>query len=128
MIKNYNQTIDLIRRYRSITLEQIRMEWGKHYCSHDVAKALTGYGTTGTCLLCKPIRTNHSCTGCIHMTGNKMGSSYDIHCLHGHSHNTYYQIGIADSPEELLSTFKNRADYLERLYWKAKKRKFQKIV
>jgi len=101
---NLNEFKALIKRYKTITLEEIE-DMG---CDPT---QLTGFGAFYRCTLCQavPKRTElygvmPSCRRCIY--------SGDTGCTR---HKTYQAIAEARDPEELLAAYRARAEYMEGL-------------
>ena len=124
-VKNIDAAIQLISRYRSVTLEEIESKWGHHSKnmntlfwefskSTNCANLLTGFHNTESCTLCKAVNFSFdskedSCTLCV----------YKKHqgCT---KHKTFKDIEKAESPSELLQAFRKRADYIENVVRKLK--------
>lgn len=120
-IKNIKETEELILRYRSITLEEIKntkinnvedihndnmMHWKR-------AEKLTGFGHIDLCTLCKACEDKDGrldCRTCIHKLHAKQSNG--IRCA---IHHTFDAISHSKSNKQLLKAFKDRADYLEKL-------------
>lgn len=131
--KNIPATRALIDRYRAITLDDIEKavtavkEYADTFTYGDVAYELTGFGTPGSCALCEALydtkhwRGGPRCESCLHFEpgcGVRRGlwGVYNMPCAFSdNSKPTYNAIESASSPEELLSAFRARADYLEKL-------------
>jgi hypothetical protein len=99
MIKNIEAAKELVKKYRSITLEDLR----NHYNVDNVELlgSITGFGNTYTCTLCRAC--NWSCHLCIW--------KFDGGCIN----DTYGNIQYAKTLEDLLDAIKERADELEDL-------------
>jgi hypothetical protein len=104
---NLNEFKALIKRYKTITIDEIE----EKYCD---ANELTGFGKHSTCTLCQAVPWNMdkknfppSCRRCVY-PGN-------LGCI---KHKTYIAIEEAEdtnSPEELLAAYRARAEYMEGL-------------
>lgn len=93
---------DLIKRYESITIEEIKERCFAY--GIDMAKQmLTGFGTL-KCPICQTVNIN--CEVCIYYILRKQKCSYE---------STFIEIDIAVIPKELLQAYKNRANFLRQL-------------
>ncbi len=113
-MENKQQFIELVQRYETITLSEIQDEWhlyGNNPYVHDVASALTGFGSRSTCTLCKPI--SGECKRCVYGK-----SSTGFGCINIKNSRTYDKIENATSAEELLEAFRNRAKHMRENYTK----------
>lgn len=104
-IKNLEEFKELIRRYESITLEEINDAWLEGMGAERVARYLTGFGDSLTCSLCKAVEI--CCRSCVYGITNG--------CLDGKNEETYCNIKYAKSPDELLSAFRGRADHMKKI-------------
>jgi hypothetical protein len=102
-IKEFN---DLIKRYESITLKEIIEVWDIYESADIVANKLTGFGSLFSCTLC--YATGANCGYCVY------GS--DFACIKHHNRKTYNAINDADTPQKLLTAFKNRAEHMRNTY------------
>ena len=101
--KNLKEFKELIERYETITLEEIKeTEFVKEY----TAKGLTGFGDPKTCSLCKV-----GCTDCVY--GSIISTGED--CLGGENKKTYTRIESADTPLKLRNAFRARAKHMKTL-------------
>lgn len=96
--KNIKEAQELAERYETITLDEIKEEWGEGW----VAENLTGFGDVSTCALCLPI--DDDCDVCI----------YDGYCMCGQGPNeeTYDRIDQAKTPTKLKNAFRARAKHI----------------
>ncbi len=94
--KNIKEAEELIKRYETITLEEIKGNF-------DPA-ALTGFGGND-CSLCIPIASN--CYGCIYI--HRYG------CLHDENRETYNSIEDATTPLKLRNAFRARAKHIRKV-------------
>lgn len=107
---NLEEFKNLIKRYKTITLEEITSVVESTVTfegDYKIAiRHITGFGTRGTCSLCKDM--DHYCIGCIH---NTLNIPYQTKppCIW---HETYDAIEKARSPQELLTAYRNRSDYM----------------
>lgn len=115
-MKNLKEFKELIEKYKSITLEQVKELFvidGIWPNAFDVANSLTGFGSTHTCSLCKviteePLADNFpKCNECV-WSANE---SNHYNCCTNHE--TYQAIDNAESSEELFEAFQERAKYME---------------
>lgn len=113
MVKNLEAAKELVKLYRSITIEQLEEVYNK-LCKEDkfnvfedVLHEITGFGSTKTCHLCKPI--NGNCSDCIHG-----GENYTAECPCIYDE-TYENIADAESIKDLYYAIQDRADYIESL-------------
>lgn len=100
--KNIPEFIALIKRYESITMEEIEATGDFKPDCWDFASTpsiLTGYGRRDTCTLCRPI--NGDCRYCVY--------KFPMACCSRKMGNTYDNIGEANSPLKLFSAFRARA-------------------
>lgn len=113
--ENLKEAKELIAKYRSITIEDIEEKFksiktdeykGFSLYSKEIANSLTGFGHVATCLLCG-INKIYRCVDCIYQKMNG--------CYIGDNDKTYLAICHAQSFEELLQAFKDRADHIENL-------------
>lgn len=102
MIKNLKELRQLIKRYKSITLEEVS-KTSKDLSFYRVAARVTGFGTF-KCLLCKSV--DSKCSKCV------MGQEETLGCV---DHN-YKKISEVHSSKELVKFYHNRAAYLEMKY------------
>lgn len=104
--------IALHKRYKTIELDEILHEFNKNQnilekreAKSNILSTLTGFGSSCACTLCSS--SNHKCWGCIHsIKNNDMGCLEDI---------TYRLIWGAETPIELLTAYRKRAEYFESL-------------
>ena len=114
-IKNLEHTKKLIKIYRSITVDRIKMHIfndDKCFAGFAIAARLTGFGHKETCVLCPVV--NGWCPNCI--SGTDAYSSA-APCS---AHKTYKNIACAKTPGKLRLAFSKRADYLEKAVKKYK--------
>lgn len=105
--KNAPEFIALIKRYESITLEEIEAtgefinERYNYKQTPSTIRKLTGFGYTNTCSLCKAVES--TCFKCVY---NEFGVEG---CHKQDMHETYLLLEDANTPEELLHAIKARA-------------------
>lgn len=99
--------ITLMKKYRSVTLEDIRevQESSTGFNGCDVAQNITGFGDSNTCSLCKTALDR--CQDCIWDIATKATCSF------GYNRITYYDIVYAKGPIDLLFAFTARANRME---------------
>ena len=103
-VENYQPFIDLVARYREITIEDI-IDNAKVYSFYVNSEILTGFGSSH-CSLCVAFKKDCKlCYGYWHNEG--------LGCLHGVHKATYLAIREAITPEGLLVAFNERADHIE---------------
>uniref|UniRef100_A0A6M3KXS5 Uncharacterized protein n=1 Tax=viral metagenome TaxID=1070528 RepID=A0A6M3KXS5_9ZZZZ len=123
-MKNKKAFMKLIKRYESITIEEIREvnKRGYRYLSSEdilvaqsVQNELTGFGSYKTCTLCKAI--NDDCKECvyIHCTG--------CICSEGANVITFDQIYTAKNAKKLLAAYIERAKHMRMLIDDQKQKK-----
>ena len=123
--KNLKEFKALIKRYESITLEEIKEADVSLPNTTDVirivlfqvsgvykqkANKLTGFGDNSTCTLCiLPNLGSSDCDGCVYldMTEDK--------CNKGINLKTYIRICEANSPTKLRNAFRARAKHMQTL-------------
>jgi len=108
-ITNLEEFEALIKKYRSITLEEITAPPNIiHVALHgdSTARRLTGFGDKDTCILCKKSKCEGCVYGVLHTFCNSTKSRSNI---------TFNAIRFSKTPEKLLEAFRNRADYMENL-------------
>ena len=105
--KNLKEFKALIRRYESITLEEIKEAVSKCEYWWDVANYLTGFdgGIKNLCTLCTPIQID--CTKCVY--NKHMG------CLDGKNALTFNRILSAGTPVKLRNAYRARAKHMKTL-------------
>jgi len=121
-MNNLKQFRELIKAYEEITKEDIEKtaklipfdEYSVFY-AFDIAKRLTGFGSTHTCTLCKEVLGQ--CTACTwyHINwyvveGYRELRDDNFPCLYDESYHAIYDAEIAD---QLLLAFKQRAEYMK---------------
>ena len=114
---NVKEFQELVHRYETITLKEIEKaakDYGFSFYDNPIQTYLTGYGYMSTCTLCKKSydRKGGSCKRCIY-TGS---SQEDTRCMKGRNRSTFKAIEHANSVEELLEAYRNRAKHLRKYY------------
>lgn len=116
---NINAAKNLLEKYQSITLDELTMVWLKleldSECGiqgSDVLEEITGFGSTGTCMLCKEAQTlkvdgEFFCNHCIYSIHGY--PSIDMFCLDS----TYDAIAEAKNEKQLFEAIQNRIKYLK---------------
>lgn len=108
-------TKELIDKYQSITLEQLKSLWKSEAeqnigCIIDggwILSLITGFGSCA-CILCKAI--NQNCSLCIH-NYNPNRNPLEIPCID----ELYCNMEESRTPEELYGYIQNRIEYLKNL-------------
>ena len=114
--KNLPEFKKLIERYETITIEEIEEAWsddGEATGDYDARKELTGFGSTSTCSLCRPVMSKEHglrCDKCVY--GYKDAMLIPMPCTRD---DTFEMIRAADTPELLLSAYRARAKYMRTL-------------
>ena len=118
--KNVKQFRELLKRYESITLEEIKYAakitpsscypWNDATLGERVANRLTGFGSRSTCILCTAVS---ECSECVYSQDRR---TPDIHCLIDKNRPTAIKIYNADTEEELLKAYRSRARYMRKNY------------
>ncbi len=107
-IRNIIQAKNLVKKYRSITIEQLlEVNKGKKFgYMAGVLSKITGYGSMETCRMCKVNgKTSDNCCGCIYFELTNGDDCCD--------HYTYDDINKARTIQELHNAIMARADYIE---------------
>jgi hypothetical protein len=115
--KNITAARQLMKFYKTVTLETIKDVWNAHCyeCSiiidgELIARKLIGFNRYHSCSLCKAV--NSQCALCIYAPKNGPKNAYmKAYC--GNS-STYKNIKSAKTPEELLTAFRKRATFIQR--------------
>ena len=116
-MKNLKEFKELIERYETITLEEIKTEWKKQkglhrdniYIGYSAIVSLTGFGSQSTCTLCQATKTDFvHCNDCVY------GKSFG--CLNDDNEKSYDNVENARTPKGLLTAFRNRAEHLRKTY------------
>ena len=107
-LRNVKELIELIDRYESISLKEIKNTW---ISTNVVANKLTGFGDSRTCSLCKKVGYSDfgspNCKDCVFEIQRGCSDS-NREC-----YDTYYGISLSKTPEDLLQAYRNRAAYLK---------------
>lgn len=120
MIKNLEAAEELLALYKSLTLTEIQYQWDKYVESidpelldeytwvsgGDVLGSITGFGTTGSCKLCKACEV--VCSDCLYSKLNDYTED-DYPCLD----NTYHLVDNCVTPEDLYTNLQLRIERLE---------------
>lgn len=125
MIENIEEAKELLRKYRSITLEEINKVYDKLEFEYgeEVLHEITGFGSICTCILCKKLKSVDipKCSACVWRSLSAKEKK-DLYCLGSYSSGvmeedrvkqTYDGILSSEYPEELLDLVELRADLLE---------------
>lgn len=108
--KNLPEFKALIKRYETITLEEIKeIDNSKLIDGVYIAEKLTGFGSSETCTLCHYVNRSEDCNECIYV----ILTSNDCNC--GDNEKTYYRIYDADIPLKLRNAFRARAKHMKTL-------------
>ena len=102
-MNNINEFNRLIECYETIQLDEINSVW--LFRGRSSAFYLTGFGTCETCSLCQAVNDDLNevpyCNMCVY--------SLSVGCSHDEMSETYFGIKLAQTPEELLQAYRNRA-------------------
>lgn len=107
-IKNYRSAIALVKRYRSVTLEEAQKEFEKYFFASSAAGHLTGFGSITTCTLC--VEAGQNCAACIYEEG-----LHSCGCMKGVNMNTYLSIANAEGAEKLVAAMHARAEHIKKV-------------
>ena len=130
-IMNLSEAKDLVKRYRKITLKQIeqikeKYQWSDYTFAINTLHILTGFGSTSTCHLCKPLNVNtygfSRCKQCIYGYNGNKPILVEPACETGKGRRSYDAIDRARTAKALLKAIKNRATVLEKLIKTAEKK------
>jgi hypothetical protein len=111
----------LAKRYETITLENINKVWNRYKTGRDyyfsAKNRLTGFGDFKTHPLCRKACTlftrnvDYPCCHCIFFNGNVYD---DWFCARDKFRKSYEKIQYAETPEELLLAYRERAKVIRR--------------
>jgi len=110
--KNVKAAEKLIKRYRSITLSEIKENVAINaegvFNARGTAYTLTKFGHATKCTLCAAVSC--CCSKCIY------GDNDDFYndCTCGENGKTYNDIDNAKTPLKLRNAFRKRADHIEK--------------
>ena len=117
MIKNLEAFKELLAHYKSLTLTELQYQWQKleedcdfDYVANggDVMGSITGFGTTGSCILCQACKG--VCEECVHSLSSDY-NGIDYPCLNI----SYLKMDDANCPEDLYEAIQYRIEYMEGL-------------
>lgn len=120
--KNIEEFQALVKRYETITLEEINKEWNLVKPTPSwtivVARRLTGFGSIFSCTLCLRVyavsRSNSNpCRYCVY-DDNVNGIC--VPCMKGAHTKTYKDIANAPTPRKLFNAYRRRAKFLRLTY------------
>ena len=108
---------ELIDKYQSITLEQLKSLWEKESNDYPdftidggwILSLITGFGDISECILCK--HANKICEHCIHSYNPNWEDKRKYPCLE----ETYDKIEESKNPDSLYKAIQERIKYLEKL-------------
>jgi hypothetical protein len=117
-MKNLREFKELIERYETITLDEIKTEWkiqkdkgweDVDYLAYHTANKLTGFGSGSSCTLCKAVKDEYvRCSDCVYQ--------YSYGCLNDVNEKSYNKIENTKTARGLFSAFRNRAKHLKETY------------
>ena len=108
-MENLKEFKALIKKYESITIEEIYKAKDPNDDMFDRAKKITGFGSFSSCTLCQALGdvVRDGCDGCVWVV------KAENTCGQGENVFTYDDIAEAENPAELLAAFKERAKYMK---------------
>ena len=108
---------DLIKRYESITLEELTNPKLRLLGSRAIMNYLTGFGDYETCTLCvKAEELSIEVYGNIFATCNFcIWTTTDNFCYYGKNEQTYSAIWEARNREKLFEAVKKRAEHMKKV-------------
>lgn len=108
--------VNLIKKYKTITLEQLKGLFNEENTSgDDVMRLVTGFGDIESCSICEdarqkaPKRERYSCEYCIYRKLFPNTDPDSLYCIN----DSYYRISEADTAEELYEAIQERIQVLE---------------
>lgn len=118
---NLNAAQELLKLYKTITLNQIKVEYKQllntknhDIAGHDVLEVITGFGSNEKCKLCTEARqiakSNDPRIFCQHCVYND-GYYDDFYCID----TTYTAICNAENPDDIYQALQDRIIYLEKI-------------
>jgi len=112
--KNIKEFQALVKRYETITLDEIKEVWNGKYC--NPARGLTGFGSKSTCSLCNAALK--VCVFCVYGPAHydSDGELESFACVGHENFESYEGIDNASTPKELLLAYRNRAKHLRKTY------------
>jgi len=110
-MKNLKEFEALIKRYETITLEEIEDMFAKTLLC-DVKRRLTGFGGVSNCTLCKAVWLwdGWGCPDCEECAYKELTGCM---CSRGDNSPTYSGIEKASNPKQLLTAYRTRAAYMK---------------
>lgn len=106
-MQNLKEFNELIERYETITLEEIKKEWEVNGLSLVTKRALTGFASGETCTLC--LKVDSVCEYCVY------GCGYSCECSCGDNEKSYDDIYYASTPLMLRNAYRRRAKHMREL-------------
>jgi len=127
--RNIEEAKQLVQRYESITVEEIKEVAGKRkFNGRKIANELTGFGDYKICILCKAVPTHiynaftsrKECENCLYY---EFGGCVGLFMEGAEKHPkiakkleiTFENICDAKNPQELINAFRERAKLLREL-------------
>jgi len=112
-MKNTEAFLTLLKRYQSITSEEIESVPGVYFNGHDIMVDLTGFSQPTRCLLCKATvdlsgDTVYDCNFCVWQIKNDDDPWGSHMCLN----DNYYRIKRAYNTTELLTALAERVELM----------------
>jgi len=121
---NEKEAIALMERYEYLANTKAGFKEIEQAVEHYgyPAEHLTGFGSAGTCTLCKPYYSQNffSETGCSRCFWYHFEKTTYEPCHKGRALKSYNDITIAETPSEFRDAFGARAKYMRKLHkaWK----------
>lgn len=105
MVSNLKEAKELLEKYKSITLEQLKkaFEEDPSLDGGDIIHHITGFGDPATCMLC--LAVNEICTNCIYCF--RLSEDH-MPCLD----TIYNEICFSENAEDLFKAVQKRISYL----------------
>lgn len=128
MIENIKEAKELLQKYRSITLNELKesLKDGDDIIAKSLSR-ITGFGSSSSCTLCRSLddSSDFSCRLCSSCVWKSLSISkkYGYYCIASYQirnkiddqvRKTYRDIEYSENLEELLNSIKSRADLLEK--------------
>lgn len=118
MYTNIEAAKQLIKKYRSMSVEELEESFEYYSFGEEVMKNITGFGSQSTCILCRHVdrdsRHETICSNCIWHSLFPVAEEYP--CT---EHETYEHIEYAEDAVELEQALVDRAKLLEKAIYKA---------
>lgn len=116
MYTNIEAAKQLVKKYREVTIAELKKLFKVYPNGEDIMREITGFGSTSTCMLCQDvgiIERENVCKDCVWYS---LFPIDDYPCI---THKTYYRIEEATDALELKQALLDRAELLEEAIYKA---------